>query len=393
MKKLLTLLLLGSAVFTACTETPNIITEESEHVPGKGMKASEMYVYSGKSELGSVTRASTINYKSEVGYSIPDNGRYLVYYYIRIDGDIPGEDVTNLPSNQYFPQKADGKTMIDDLNHGYVMANVNWKSGKFEKYLWCTDGSAVKNVILEEPTLEDLLEANKSTKYDLSGYLEHKDDLHIIWYTCKKQSQSDHVWHIDGILTSKDRTDISQTQYGEEQIKTYDGYGMEQSKGDDEIIRAGHVEVDVHQQEHKDWNEIKTSVHLRDTVTAEVFIPIDYAEQADDFDIRIGEDYAYITEVMNTQVKIGEETFDLDVTITHEEAGIRIIIKPNSEALKAARREHEDGITYEIHSYVTSGISNEKIWEKLQKTTVTLTPYTLLTGGISSAFFEGSVAF
>lgn len=387
MKKLYLLALCISVLFTACINDVEDAIDNDNIV--SNIKPSELFVYSGVNNRA--TRANTLyNNKEELGYSIPDENKYLVYYYIRIDGNIPGEpDMSNI-SGQYFPQTATGKTLIDDLNHGYVMANVDWKTGKFEKYIYSTDASAVQSIILEEPTIEDLVAANKNTKYDLSGYLEHKDELHFLWYTCKKQT-ADHIWHIDGILTTKDKTDISETDYGESQIKTYEDYGMVNDKGS--VARQGEVEVDVHQQEHKDWNEIKTSIHLRDTVDTEVFIPLDYALQADDFDIRAGVDYEYVDEILNSKLTIGGHEYQLSATITHEEAGIRIVIHPNKEALKAARELYDDGITYEIHNYVTPGIPQETIWDKLKMTTVMVSPYTYKFGQITSAFFDDRVDF
>ncbi|MBQ0057500.1 MAG: hypothetical protein KBT20_07580 [Bacteroidales bacterium] len=352
------------------------------------MKPSELYTYI---DNQSKCTRGLYDPKEEVGYSIPDNGRYLVYYYIRIDGNIPGEDAVNLPASAYFPRTKTGKTMISDLNHGYVQANVDWRTNfKFSKYIYSKDGSAVESIIVEEPTLEDLVNANQGAGDDFNGYIENQDKLHFIWYACKKQD-ADHIWHIDGILTSKDRTDITDTEYGQEIVEKFDSYGMTDDEGN--VLRDGHVEVDVHQQKHTDWNEIKTSIHLRDTVTAEVFLPIDYVAQADDFDIRVGQDYEYITEILDSKITIGDTEYTLTATIQHEEGGIRITVEPNKEALAAARQLYGDGITYEIHSYVTSGIPQENIWEKLRNTTVKVTPYTTVLGQVTSAYFDDSVVF
>ena len=69
--------------------------------------------------------------------------------------------------------------------------------------------------------------------------------------------------------------------------------GGEDNGDEDEYERfptEGEIEVDIHQQEHKDWNEIKTSVHLRDTVNVRILIPIpsEFVAIPDDFDIRSG---------------------------------------------------------------------------------------------------------
>lgn len=385
MKKLSTLVLFVSTLLVACTSSEESLVDAG--ASESKMKASELFVYSGGQQLGQSTRGWNKN--EENGYSIPVDGKYDVWYFIRIDGNIPGEPETNLPANQYFPQTTAGKTRVADLNHGTVLANAAWRENTvkdFPKYIFSTDGSAVQSIIVDEPTLDDLLAANQSTKYDLSGYAEHKDELHFIWYACKQQG-SDHIWHVDGILTTKEKTDISETDYGPDQIKNYEDAGMVNDHGS---VVTG-VEVDIHQQAHKDWNEIKTSIHLRDNVTAEVFIPLDYAEQADDFAIRAGVDYEYITEVLNSKVKIGETEYNLDVSITHEEGGIRIIVKPNAEALAAAKELYNDGITYELHNYVTYGIPQENIWAKLKNSTVTVSPYTKVYGQITSAYYEDVV--
>lgn len=378
MKKYQFLFFLLAAMILSSCGNQNDVEDKSN------IKPSEVFVFSGNHSL----LAKSINTKDSIGYDIPDaNGCYQVFYYIRIDGKIPGWEETNLPASAYFPRTSAGKTMISELNRGYVTANAAWRTdSKFSKYIYSTDGSAVQSVIVSEPTLEDMINANQGKGDDFSGYLEHKDELHFLWYACKKQD-ADHVWHIDGILTTKERTDISETDYGQEIEQKYEH--LVADSGD--VVRKGHVEVDVHQQEHKDWNEIKTSIHLRDTVIAEVFLPIGYQELADDFDIRVGKDYEYVTEIKNCKIEIEGQPFDLEVSITHEQKGIRIVVNPNKEALKAARLAYADGLTFEVHTYVSTLIPNDVIWEKVKQTTCKVSPYTDLYGQITSAYFNDRV--
>lgn len=383
MKKILGFLFLFASLISCNNDSGVTNFNETNN-----MKPSELFVYSNNTQLN-ITRA--IDWHSEIGYSIPDNDRYLVYYFIRIDGNIPGEIEANHLSKQYFPQTSAGKTVISDLNRGYVTANVNWKScSLFNKYVYSTDGLVVQSIIEEEPTLEDLFNADNS-KYDLTGYIANQDKLHFLWYVCKQQNQSDHTWHIDGVLTTKEKTNISETEYGESQIDDYNKKGIIEDTLP--VIRKANIEVDVHQQEHKDWNEIKTSIHLRDTVDVEVFIPIQYQEQADDFNIRVGKEFEYITEIKDTKIQIAGNEYQLEASITHEENGIRIIIKPNKDALIAARKEYMDGITYEIHNYVNKGVSISDIWNYVKGTTCKTTPYTLIQGQITSAYFNDKIEF
>lgn len=299
--------------------------------------------------------------KAEPGFNIPDeNGNYHVYFFIRIDGKIQPEYSLNAPSYEYFPRTSAKKTMICGLNMGYVKSDFDWWSNmKFSKYVYASDGKLVQSVIVKEPTLAELVEASeyKGDSALFAPYVEHADELHFLWYACKKQD-ADGCWHIDGILTKNTVNDVKETSYGDEITKNY-GFG-------------GEIEADIHQQEHKDWNEIKTSVHLRDTVEAEVFLPIAYEYQmmSDDFDIRVGDTYTYVQETVNSKIEIEGIEYTIVTTIVHKQNGIYITIKPNKQALEAARRVYSDGITYEIHSYIKSEADTELIWNMLKQSTV-----------------------
>lgn len=136
-------------------------------------------------------------------------------------------------------------------------------------------------------------------------------------------------------------------------------------------VREGEVEFDIHQQEHKDWNEIKTSIHVRDTAAVHVFLPIPMESQAvaDDFDIRTGNVYQYV-ENIEAKFEFAEKEFSFPVAINHTATGIDILIDCTTaeakEALKLARGVFDDGITFEIHSYVNPDVATEQIWNWLK---------------------------
>lgn len=376
MKKSVFFLLPLFTMMMSCTNNqPEGPTDE------RNIRESELYVYSGSNHVAA--RNARMANGNIPGVDIPVDDQYNVYFYIRVDGNIPGEEESHLHSGDYFPRKSNGGSVMSVLNTGRVNANVAWKSGRFSKYIYATDGKAVQGIITKEPTLEDLVNANLATTDDFSGYLNKKDSLHFIWYICKKQD-SDKCWHIDGILTSIDRTDISETTYGDEIIEKY----KDMTKDTTDVNRAGHVEVDIHQQQHKDWNEIKTSIHLRDTVDVDVYLPIMYNQLADDFAIRAGVDYEYVTEVTSASISIGGVTYELSAEITHQPEGITIHIEPNVEALRAAREYYDDGITYEIHSYVSHLVDEKTVWDMLKNATYSVNPYTKLVGQVTSAMFE-----
>lgn len=136
-------------------------------------------------------------------------------------------------------------------------------------------------------------------------------------------------------------------------------------------VREGEVEFDIHQQEHKDWNEIKTSIHVRDTAAVHVFLPIPEESQAvaDDFDIRTGDVYQY-AESFEAKFEFAGKEFTFPVEINHTATGIDILIDCTTaeakEALKLARGVFDDGITFEIHSYVNPNVATEQIWNWLK---------------------------
>lgn len=137
------------------------------------------------------------------------------------------------------------------------------------------------------------------------------------------------------------------------------------------VVREGEVEFDIHQQEHKDWNEIKTSIHVRDTAAVHVFLPIPMESQAvaDDFDIRTGDVYQYV-ENFKAKFEFADKEFSFPVEINHTATGIDILIDCTTaeakEALKLARGVFDDGITFEIHSYVNPNVATEQIWNWLK---------------------------
>lgn len=136
---------------------------------------------------------------------------------------------------------------------------------------------------------------------------------------------------------------------------------------------VGEVEFDIHQQEHKDWNEIKTTVHIRDTADVRIFIPVpkEYQAVSDDFDIR-SDVYTYVAtttnEITEATFTIASVEYKVEVQINHTVDGIEILIDGAScaDALKAARGIYNDGLTFEIHSYVYPSVTSEMIWSWLQ---------------------------
>ena len=183
---------------------------------------------------------------------------------------------------------------------------------------------------------------------------------------------------------------------------TGDEDGDDNKNDDITIPGLGEVEVDIHQQLHNSWNEIKTSIHLRDSVNVRVLIPIpvEYIAVPDDFDIRSGADYTYITEREVVNYTVAGQSFQTEVVINHTKAGIEILIEGTQckDALKVARAVYADGLTFEIHSYVYTEVGDAMLWEWLKKTECPQTSFskwpvsgdccTYTFGQVTSAYYE-----
>ena len=124
----------------------------------------------------------------------------------------------------------------------------------------------------------------------------------------------------------------------------------------------GEVEVDIHHQSHQDWNEIKTSIHVRDTVDVKVTIPLeqDYAIEQDDFAVRVYTEY----------YKVGDTEYPVNVTVAHNADNITYTVSGvTAEMLKALRSKYDDGITIEIHSYFKS-LTDDQLWSRIKDSKV-----------------------
>lgn len=172
--------------------------------------------------------------------------------------------------------------------------------------------------------------------------------------------------------------------------------------GDSIVPGEGEVEFDIHQQEHNEWNEIKTTIHLKDSVNVRLLIPIscEYIAVPDDFDIRAGLDYTAITERKIVEFTVAGQQFEVEVLINHIKEGIEILIEGTEckEALKVARAVYDDGLTFEIHNYVYNVVDDETIWSWLKTTESPQTSYskwpqggdccTHTFGQVSSAYYQ-----
>ena len=178
-------------------------------------------------------------------------------------------------------------------------------------------------------------------------------DSHVLWYVVKEVGVK-YGWHVNGTI-------------------------VDYVVGEPDNIPEN-VEIDIHQQEHYDWNEIKTSIHIRtDCESVKINIPLgleDIIEQ-DDFDIRVYNSYF-------------KEYKEVTHTITHDANGITIEIANISAAMiEELKGLYGDGLTIEIFSYCVKDDDAETIWSKVKESTVISTGKACtVEGQITTAYHE-----
>lgn len=307
------------------------------------------------------------------------------YFFIRIDSRIP--DISEfVVSNDYIPY--DRGSVFAPENKGLVdLSYPDWKvlspTGVTRQYVYDTTGEEVNKVISDVPTYESLLSVNKKYADKFANLDASK--LKIIWYVAKYSYDK---WHVDGILTFEDTKDVTDIPGFDEEP------GMNNS-AEEKLPKDfnGNIEVDIHQQEHSTWQEIKTSVHVRDLVEKTVVeIPLEYEHiaEVDDFAIR-----TYDLE-LESKVFINGKEYELDsanpvkVTIEHRaDKAVFTIVCKDAKYLKALHEQYKDGVTIEIHTY-PKNLTNEEVWARLKNAKVSVTPSdykNLIFNGATSAFF------
>lgn len=282
------------------------------------------------------------------------------YFFIRVDGKIQ-EEPKSYPPEQYIPtgkyNYISTQTTENDQLHGgvidltqplYQQADNSKLVGVYS-YIYAPDGVNTSKVIVDQPDIQGMLDSYKPGL--------NADDYKVIWYVAK-YVPSDYCWHVDGILTSKETQDISETSQGEEITKTYDPEGTQTKPK----IVPGLVEVNVHEQEHKDWGEIKTSIHIRcseiDGMTVNIPLSREYQVEADDFAIRTYQAY----------YKIGDSEVPVNVTVEHASDAIKIHVTVNDKVkalIAKLLNETSDGLTIEVHSYCLKEGADEQQTNKI----------------------------
>lgn len=351
MKKLI-LFMMAVLCLSSCGEDANVTGGEQTIDPAPAPSRTTQVYVMGKDVSGTsraMMRAASTNTKQ-------------AHFFIRIDRRIPGYE--SCPSTSYWPQTSSGRSLLDAGNTGTVDLDYPyWKyaGGSVGQYVYDSTGKAVTEALADVPSIESILNANKNTKYKFDNLDYSK--LKVIWYVAK--SGESNGWHVDGVLTDVNTKDVTEIP----DIKIDEDKKLDNSKKDEpvESLDKGNVEVNIHEQLHKDWDEIKTSIHIRDLVDeVKVEIPIGQENMvpSDDFAIR-----TYDYELNKVYIKGSEYELagskPVKVQVEHQSDKIVITVSDiNHEYIKKLVEAYGDGITVEVHSYPQL-LEKDAIWNML----------------------------
>ena len=317
-----------------------------------------------------------------------DDGWESARFSIRADGTIP--DFYDKNSALYYGRPA-GKAGVGSRNVGKVSTLYNYphyndrdfdyykidqKTGNnigMFRYIYDEKGLKTQPVILEAPSVVDILadevvdltaqidaataagktnataENNLAKVNDLLAKGAEYLDSHVLWYVVKEVGGR-YRWHVNGVIR-----DVETPEYVIDPL-------------------PDNVEVDVHQQVHKDWNEIKTSIHVRtDVSSVKVILPLKEEDvlENDDFDIRVYDVYY--------------KEYTVKHNITHDAKGITIEITDiPATMIDEMKSTFGDGITIEVHSYVT-----KDVWDELKNSRVQTGKPCIVEGQVTSALQPG----
>ena len=351
MKKFLSLLAIAALIVSCDSEVSDVNNGSADN---SNLPQTEIFV---QGQLLSANTAETRSYLGEYQWPYVNTveGWETARFSIRADGYIPG--YIDQSSTLYYGRSAgkDGRNRGEvwtlypyghyndrDMDYYQKDKKTGNNIGLF-RYVLDQAGLQTQFAIKKAPKVVDILQDEiDDNKKDLTklnelmaleaaepGYL----DKHVLWYVVKEVGMKN-GWHVNGVIVDYEVPNKNDVTYND----------------------PNNVEIDIHQQTHQDWNEIKTSVHIRaDVESVTINIPLNQADviEKDDFAIRAF-DFNY-------------KEYSITHTVTHDANGITIdITNIPAQLIQELKQKFHDGLTIEIHSYCTT----EDIWEQLSKSRV-----------------------
>ena len=395
------------SMFIACSGDDGLLTRSLTPYKGAAQQqtttevlpATKVFIQ-GQHMQGSDTRSMATTRYSWDGLSFPsvntEEGWEAARFSIRIDGTIPGW--LNESSAKYWGgyqgpnlgKVATGYTYDRYDDRGFDYYKKDTKTGEnvgLFRYVYDEAGIATQDAIIQAPDVATFLaywrdKENGETpnKLALQAAIDglNNNELKVLWYVVKEVG-AQYSWHVNGILTTNDVENVLDVTDPE----VTDSIHQEVEEGnlvDTDPLASipNNVEVDIHLQEHQDWNEIKVSTHIRtDAGSVTINLPLHYDNivEQDDFAVRYY-DY-YLTE------------YELTPLVTHDEHGVTISINNiNPDLIKYLKENYGDGLTVEVHSYAKQ---LDNVWNELKNSTVTTGNACTLKGQITTAYSDDKV--
>ena len=372
MNKLRNFILLSATVVAALSSCSS--SEEANTTVGDSSltNAPQTEVYMGVEALGNYQKVAATRAENPLSPTATVN-----YFNVKVDPRLG----FNLAPNKYAGIVNNGKVYTDCP---YISIN---KDKNFD-YLLSTNGSGLRTLIAAGDTTTATVVKKLTAWYGRTNRVSStvvEKNIRVIWYLAKSMENG---WHVDGLLTDKDdikaaceackNEGFQEITFGENDGKKQLTY-LQLVGYYPTIYNIKPIDptlfVDIHQQKHSSWGEIKTSLHIKEAKDVKVYLPVGMGYSVEGADpAALARYFEKYFEVQDYDAAIGA---NVQLTIERQAAGITISVTGiTKELLKALERRYNDGLTIEIHSYYklsdNKGADNiAPVWSALKNSTVT----------------------
>ncbi len=392
------LLLFAGAALAACSGSDDVIgTNTNTNTDNGGsnylVNAPATKVYVGVEALNNMEQVAASAASTRATVENPLAPVVNVNYFnVKVDPRL-GYDIS--PSTYVYNVVSNGKLYKD-------CPFVDINDGNDNTYLFSTNGTGLRTLIAAGDTttasiVRRVASSCRRNKPQSPTLVE--ENIHVIWYLSKHMNNG---WHIDGLLTDKadikDACESCRDEGFQEITFGKDGGQLTYEQLVEYLPMIHNIKpidptllVDIHQQSHSDWGEIKTSLHIKEAKDVMVYLPLSKAYTVENTDTN--EVVKYFEKLFTVQTF--EEQIGAKVNVTVERIATGVTIKVTGitdELLRALERRYNDGLTVEVHTFYRLADENGKgdynvpVWQALKESTVSYDG--AKSGRITSAVYE-----